>query len=293
MFNSDYINLLLKFSLAFITLSLGFGVTKTEIRALFKNPKELALGLCTQLLMLPIIAILISLFTPISPILKLGILIISFCPGGTTSNLLSYLFKANVGLSVSLTAVNGAICLITIPLFTKLSIAAFANEHIAITIPYVDIIQDLILVILIPGTLGVFLNGFFPFLGKQLQSKLKYLLPALLAFIFGVKFFASPSQGGLAISVADIKTVFVPLLILNLGSILSAFAFSTALLKSVKNSLTIAIETGLQNTALALIITSSSGNLTLQKPAVIYAMFSFFSTALFIYILQKKYPQEN
>lgn len=287
MFNPGFVDGLLKFTLAFITLSLGCGVSKLEIRRLFAQPKELILGLATQMVLLPLIAIIICFIAPIDPILKLGILIISFCPGGTTANLLSYLFGANVGLSVSLTATNGILCLITIPLFTELGILYFQNQELSIVIPYLDIVRDLILVILIPGTVGVFLNGLFPSGVKAVQTKLKYVLPALLVLIFGIKFFAQPSQGGLNISVQDISQVILPLISLNLLSILGAFFTSHYILKNSKNSLTIAIETGLQNTALALLITASSGNIALQKPAVIYAAFSFFSTAIFIFLLKK------
>lgn len=293
MFNPDSVNLLLKLTLAFITLSLGFGVTKAEIKTIFKRPKELILGLATQMILLPIIAVIICIIAPIDPILKLGILIISLCPGGTTANLLSYLFGANVGLSVSLTAANGILCLITIPLFTELAIWFFQHQQLTITIPYVDIIKDLVLVILIPGMLGILLNGLFPSMVKRVQAKLKYVLPALLALIFTIKFFAGPSKGGLSISLDDIMQVILPLVALNILSILSAFFVSSYQLKNRKNSLTISIETGLQNTALALLITASSGNIMLQKPAVIYAAFSFFSTALIILFLQKKYPQLN
>ena len=141
--------------------------------------------------------------------------------------------------------------------------------------------------------LGVFLNGVFPSIVKQVQTKLKYILPGLLVLIFAIKFFAKPSQGGLSISIDDIRQVIIPLVVLNVLSILTAFVISFYLLKNRKNSLTISIETGLQNTALALLITASSGNVVLQKPAVIYAAFSFFSTALVILLLQKKYPQLN
>ena len=97
----------------------------------------------------------------------------------------------------------------------------------------------------------------------------------------------------MSISIDDIRQVIIPLVVLNVLSILTAFVISFYLLKNRKNSLTISIETGLQNTALALLITASSGNVVLQKPAVIYAAFSFFSTALVILLLQKKYPQLN
>ena len=235
MLNPDSVNLLLKPTLAFITLSLGFGVTKSEIKTIFKRPKELILGLATQLILLPIIAILICFFAPIDPILKLGILIISFCPGGTTANLLSYLFGANVGLSVSLTATNGILCLISIPIFTELAIWFFQHQQLSITIPYLDIIRDLVLVILIPGMLGVFLNGVFPSIVKQVQTKLKYILPGLLVLIFAIKFFAKPSQGGLSISIDDIRQVIIPLVVLNVLSILTAFVISFYLLKNLLN----------------------------------------------------------
>ena len=117
------IDVLLKITLSLITLGIGFSVSKDDLIEIFKKPRALAVGLFTQMIFLPLVAIGICLiFSNLSIPLKIGIVIIALCPGGTTANLLSYLFKANVSLSISLTSINGLLTLITIPLFTKLAI---------------------------------------------------------------------------------------------------------------------------------------------------------------------------
>lgn len=292
MLNPTLVDLLLKITLSFITLSLGFGVNKSEIKNIFNQPKTLFIGLISQMLLLPIIAFLICLFIDLDPLLKIGIMIIAFCPGGTTANLLSFIFKANVGLSIALTAINGLLCLISIPLFTNIIAQFFTETEINVIVPVWDIVFDLMLVIIIPGALGVLLNSLFPKLVHKTKRLLRYALPILLAIIFGIKFFGSAEQGGLSITILDIKNLIVPLLLLNLTGIILGYSFSNMFLKNKVNSITIAIETGLQNTALALLISSSTQWIDIEKPAVIYAAFSFFTTAFIIYILSKKMPSK-
>ena len=288
MLNEQIVDFLLKLTLSFITLSLGFGVNITEIRTIFKRPGAIVLGLVSQMIVLPLTAFIICYFIHLDPLLKIGIMIIALCPGGTTANLLSFIFKVNVGLSISLTAINGLLCLVTIPLLTNLSAHFFTNAIVEVSIPVWDIVSDLLIVIIIPGAIGVFLNSILPNMVKKTKPVLRIALPLLLALIFGIKFFGSPEQGGLSIDITDIKTLLLPLLLLNILGIILGFLFANYFLNDPKNGLTIAIETGLQNTALALLIGSSTSFIDVQKPAVIYAAFSFFTTALVIYLLQKK-----
>lgn len=287
MFSEEVVNLLLKITLFLITLGLGFSIGKNGILDLMKASKPVWVGLISQMLLLPILAFAICLFLPIPNMFKLGILIISFCPGGSTTNLLSFLFKANVSLSVTLSIANGFLCLLSIPLFMNLSAAYFSTQAFEFVVPYNEIVINLLLLLLLPAVLGIILNGFFAKIVNKATAILKIVLPALLAIVFGVKIFASSDSGGILLSSEDLLQILPPLLALNLSSILLGYFGSSAIKLSQKNALTIGIETGLQNTALALLIAVSLNDVAFQKPAVVYAAFSFFSTALIVWGIKK------
>ena len=94
------IDLLIDLVLAFITMSLGLNLTKQDFKQLFIMPKSLTVGLFAQMVLLPLAAFILMKFTDFSPAIKVGFIIISVCPGGVTSNLVSYLLKGNVALSI-------------------------------------------------------------------------------------------------------------------------------------------------------------------------------------------------
>lgn len=111
-FIGEHINLLLNLVLALIMFGLGLSLRKIDFQLLFEQPRILAIGLFTQMVLLPLFAILLVAFFDLSPAFKLGVLILSVCPGGVTSNLVSYFAKGNVALSVSLTVSNAIITLL-------------------------------------------------------------------------------------------------------------------------------------------------------------------------------------
>lgn len=286
------IDLSLKIILALITLGLGFSINLKQISTVFSKPKPLILGLFTQMVLLPLLALCICILSPLSIPLKIGIIIISLCPGGTTSNLLSYLFKANLSLSISLTTINGIITLVSIPLLTKLAIAFFTDDTFPIVFPIYDTVVDLILIIILPVIGGVVLNYFYNQFVSKIERTLTYLLPISLALVFGIKLFAGQENGGLGIKQEDFIALFPYLMLLNLLAITGSFLIAHFTLnKNSNNSLTIAIETGLQNTALALIIAQNTGNILIQQPAAIYAGFSFFSTLIITYVIKKAFTK--
>ena len=99
-----------------IMLGLGISLRKEDFKQLFDQPKPLAIGLSAQMLLLPLIAFLLVYKSNLAPELKVGAMILSVCPGGITSNLVSYFVKGNVALAVSLTVSNAFLSLFSIPL---------------------------------------------------------------------------------------------------------------------------------------------------------------------------------
>lgn len=122
------INFLLNIVLSLIMFGLGLSLKKEDFQQLFDQPKSLAIGLFAQMVILPFVAAFIVMQSPLPPEMQVGIMILSLCPGGITSNLVSYFVKGNVALAVSLTVSNAFLSLISIPLVVNLCLRYFMND---------------------------------------------------------------------------------------------------------------------------------------------------------------------
>ena len=103
-------------------IGIGLSITTHDLRNIVTEPRNLLVGLASQLILLPAIAFLIASLSNIRPEFKVGLIIVSACPGGVTSNLVNYIIRGNVALCVSITVVNGILTLVTIPLIVRLAL---------------------------------------------------------------------------------------------------------------------------------------------------------------------------
>lgn len=110
----------LPLALFIIMLGMGLGLTLNDFKRVFIQPKAVILGLIAQLIVLPIIGFLLAMIFPLLPELAVGVMILAACPGGPTSNMVTYLVRGNVALSITLTAISSLITVFTIPLMVNL-----------------------------------------------------------------------------------------------------------------------------------------------------------------------------
>ena len=211
-----FIDYLLSAVLMLITFAIGSSLRFANFENIFKKSKPLYLGLFLQMVFLPICAFIIAELVNLPPAEKVGLIIVAICPGGTTSNFISYLIKADTALAVALTAINSLLILLSIPLLSNWAVAIFMGSHTEVSLPILNMVWEVAKIIIIPALLGLFLKTF----------KLS-----------GVQ------------------------------------------------ATTISIEVGLQNTALAILVAGTLiGNTDMTKPALVYAIFSFFTTFIFALI---------
>jgi len=281
------IDLLIDLVLAFITMSLGLNLSKQDFSNIIAFPGSLTIGLIAQMVLLPLAAFALMLTSDLSPAVKVGFIIISLCPGGVTSNLISYLLKGNVALSISLTVVNGVLCMFTLPFLVNLSLDYFFNKTMPIELPVFKTIQHIGMVTILPASFGVLVRSKLPKIADRLRPILSYLLPALLLLIFSVKFFAPADKGGVEISTAEFMEQGFWVIVLNFSGMFLGYLLGAAFRINLKNKVTIMVEVGLQNTALALLVAGNIlKNPDMQKPAMVYAIITFFSTLIFAWIIR-------
>ncbi len=287
------IDILISGSLALIMFGIGASLKPEDFRNVFLYPKALLLGLVLQMLFLPLFVWAITLCTDLNPFFKAGLFIVALCPGGTTSNFISYIVKAEVALSISLTTVNSILILFTIPFFTGIGLNYYLENNQVISLPVGETVLQVFLITLLPAILGLLFNHFFTKFSTRIQQPLKYINILLLGLVFSIKFFAGESQGGSGITTEEIIAILPAALAVNLGSMLISYAFARLIQLDNRQAVTIGIEVGLQNTTLALLVTGTLlANNEMTKPALVFALFSFFTTLAFAWIAKRLYSQE-
>ena len=267
-------------TLAIITLGMGLSLTDRDFRNIFAQPKAVIIGLCCQMVLLPVIAWLIVRSTNIDPLFKVGLMIIAACPGGATSNLITYLLRGNVALSISMTAINSMITLITIPLVVHLSLEAFLHEDAAIQMKVGETIIKVFLITILPAFAGTRLRKHFPDFALLLEKPLRIILPLLLLLVYGGVIFIDQGTG--EATRIDFIRIFPHTLLLNILAMGSGLLIARLMRLRVINQFTISIEVGLQNSALAIFVAATllkSNDMALVP--VVYGSFTFFTTLLF------------
>jgi BASS family bile acid:Na+ symporter len=284
-----FIDILISFVLALIMFTIGSSLKPGQFIAVAKRPTAVGLGLILQMLFLPLMTFALVNMTRLPVDFKIGLMILSFCPGGTTANLVNYLVKADVALSIYLTSINSFLILVTVPFFTFLTLNHFTGMGDKIHLPIGLTIIKVLLIILLPVGIGMWLRRSIPKLVLRLQTPFKYTSIVLLAAIFAIKFLAPSSQGGSGIIIEEVRAILPVAVTMHFLAMVMSYYLAKGVLSNHEACVTIGVEVGLQNTTLALLITTTLlGNEEMGKPALVYALFSFFTTFAFA-ILTKRY----
>lgn len=282
------INSLLNVVLGLIMFGLGLSLTPADFKHLFNQPRALAIGLFSQMALLPIIAFFVATWAPVNTELKIGIMILSVCPGGITSNLVSYFVKGNVALAISLTVCNAFLSLFTIPILINFFLEYFAESGQTISLPFWRTMFEIFIITIVPATVGVAVSFRNHSFAVKAEKYLNYILPSLLLVVFLFKFLAGSDKGGTGMTFNEIWQLAPWVVLLNVASMVLGFAVAMLFRLNFKNRITISVEVGLHNTALALLIASEKlVNHNMEKPALVYAMFSFIITFAIAWLMMQ------
>ncbi|MGE8562155.1 MAG: bile acid:sodium symporter family protein, partial [Acinetobacter sp.] len=123
--DAGIITILLPLALAIIMIGLGMELTPKDFSRVTKEPKAVLIALFCQLVILVSIAFIICKVLALPPLLAVGLMLLAASPGGSTANLFSYLFKGDIALNITLTAINSVIAAFTLPFIVNFSIQHF------------------------------------------------------------------------------------------------------------------------------------------------------------------------
>ncbi len=271
-----------------IMLGIGLSLSISDFKKIFAQPRSLLTALSVQLFIIPLIAFGIALISGLTDAEKVGVVIVSLCASGASSNLITHLFKGNVALAISMTTLNSFITLFSIPLLANLSLIIFMGIDREVHLPFFETIAQIFIITIIPAAIGVYIRRIKENIAEKLEKPLKYILTLLLALVFTIKIFFGEASGGTGISFSDTIHILPFMLLLNFMAMTVGFLVAKILKLPFTDQFTISIEVGLHNTALALLIGGTIlNNAEIEKPAVVYAMFSFFTAVIFVYLVKK------
>lgn len=276
------IDLLIGLILGLIMFSIGLSLRTDNFRHLFSNPRVLLLGLGLQLLLLPAIAFAVSLALKLPPAFATGVIVLAACPGGLTSNFISFLLKANTALAVSLTICNTTLSMVTIPFIVNLGLKTFWTGEGLHYLPVLPTAGRIFLIVLVPIMLGMLFRARQRDRAAFLQPRLRWLSIFLLGTLFALKLLAPASAGGSNLLLSEVATILPVSLFVNVLALGSGWFFGRLFRFGRNDQLTLGVEAGIQNTSLAFLITSALlANEQMLKPALVYAMFTFFTALLY------------
>ncbi len=272
-------DVILPLSLAFIMFSLGLGLSLSDFTRVFFKPRDFLIGLFFQIIILPIVALLIVMFWPLSPELAIGVMILAAAPGGVTSNVLTSFAKGNIALSISLTAINSILCVITVPLILMISLSVLGMGSINEGQSLFSVASQMFLIVTIPVIVGVLLSGVlssFEKIAKNISIILFVLV--LIGAILSqrenvITYFA---QAGLV------------MLFLNIIMMIIVYILSNTFKSSKETFRCWLMEVGLQNGTLAIVVANTFFASTVYLiPAAIYSLIMYATALPLIYFLRR------
>jgi len=263
--------ILLPLALAIVMLGMGLSLLPVDFKRITRYPKAVAVGTVCQILLLPLIGALITLVVPMQPEIAVGLIILAVCPGGPSSNLVTYLAKGDVALSVLLTAVSSVITVFTIPLFANLALQYFLGTNTEIALPIGSTMLQIFLITLLPIVVGMAIRQQFPGTARRLEKQISRLAIGLLALIVVLLLVSESSRlPGFLVQMG------IGVVLLNLLAMLTGFLAGKVFRLSPAQQISIAIEVGIQNGTLAIAITAGLlNNPDMAVPAAVYSLFMY------------------
>ncbi|MDX2373523.1 bile acid:sodium symporter family protein [Psychrobacter sp. PP-21] len=277
---------LLPLALAYIMFTLGAGLKLSDFKIIAKYPKAFFVGLINQVVLVPLVALAVVLVMTPQPAIAFGIMLISFCPGGVTSNMLTYYAKGNVALSIALTGVVSILSVITLPILITLAFDHFMQDQ-ANSISAIKIGLVMFLLTTLPVTLGMLARYKF----TDFMVRRSSLLNGLASVFFVLIVFAA-----IASNWQLLQTQFTQIGLELVSMIAILFAISILISRVLKlswfDAKTISIETSIQNSTTAItlapIIMGVSTLPVIALPAALYGVLMYVVALPIIALIKNK-----
>ncbi len=255
--------------LGVVMFGMGASLRAENFLAVLRRRTPVILGLGLQFLLMPLTGWLLALLFGLTPQLAAGMILVGCSPGGTASNVICYLARGDVALSITLTACSSLLAILVTPLLMLL----YAGE--TVDVPALELLETIFWIIFLPVALGTTLNHMFP--GPLEAFRGAFPLVSVSAIVFIIAIIVALNRQQLA----DVAAVLLVLVVLhNLAGLAGGYWASRWLGQNRRISRTLAIEVGMQNSGLAVALAVKYFSVSATLPGALFSVWHNLSGAM-------------
>ena len=270
-----------------IMMGMGLTLVTNDFKRVLKYPKAVGIGLTNQLILLPIIGFALANIMPLRPEYAVGVMLLVLCPGGTTSNLFTYLAKGDVALSVTMTAIASVITVFTIPIVLSFSLIYFMGSGSEFELPVVKTMLTLVVLTIVPISVGMLIKRYAPTVADRSQVYVSRFGVMFLTFLV---LFLGYVQRDIIVD-AFIATGPVSVL-LNLSTMALGYYSSKWFGLNWAQRTSVTLEVGLQNSTLSIFMALTLlSNYDMSMMPAIYTLVMFLSAGILVRIFSAQHDK--
>ena len=268
-----------------IMMGMGLTLVTNDFKRVLKYPKAVGIGLTNQLILLPIIGFALANIMPLRPEYAVGVMLLVLCPGGTTSNLFTYLAKGDVALSVTMTAIASVITVFTIPIVLSFSLIYFMGSGSEFELPVLKTVLTLVLLTIVPISIGMLIKRYAPKVADRSQVFVSRFGVIFLTFLV---LFLGYVQRDIIVD-AFIATGPISVL-LNLSTMALGYYSSKWFGLNLAQRTSVTLEVGLQNSTLSIFMALTLlSNYDMSMMPAIYTLVMFLSAGILVRIFSARH----
>ena len=272
----------INYLLMVVMFGMGLTLKPDDFRQVFRHPKNVIVGCIAQFTIMPLLAFSLGKLFALETGLLAGVVLVGTCPGGTSSNVITYLSKGDVALSVGMTTVNTLLAPVLTPVITWLLLRT------SVSVDVMSMFLSIVKVIIVPIAAGFVINRFW---GKY-TAKATEILPAVSVIAIAMIVGAVVSHNAGSILETG-WIVFVVVILHNLLGYVFGFLLGTVLKQPLQQKKALSIEIGMQNSGLATALAGTAfPDLAMATvPGAIFSVWHNISGAILANLYRRKSPQ--
>lgn len=258
-------------ALGIIMFGLGLSLRPADFARVAKHPRAVVIALVCQLLVLPALCLGLVVLFRLPPVLAVGMMLLAASPGGTTANLYSHLFRGDVALNISLTAVNSVIAVFTLPLITNLAILWFLPGQDELGVQFAKAVE-VFAIVLLPVLLGMLVRWWRAGFAERMDKPVRIASMVILAVVI-----VGAIVSNWALLVENVGRLALITVVFCLCSLALGFVIPRLFRVEPRQAVASSFEIGIHNATLAIVIAQTVvGSVEMSLPGAVYGVLMFF-----------------
>ena len=272
-------------ALGIIMFGLGLSLRPADFARVAKHPKAVLVALVCQLVLLPAICLGLVVLFQLPPVLAVGMMLLAASPGGTSANLYSHLFRGDVALNISLTAINSIVAVFTLPLIANFAIWLFLPGQPELGVQFAKAVE-VFAIVLLPVLLGMLVRWWKPRFAEAMDKPVRIASMIILAVVI-----AGAVVANWALLVANVGQLALITVLFCALSLAVGFFVPRLFRVEPRQAVASSFEIGIHNATLAIVIAQTVlGSMEMSLPAAVYGVLMFFIALGWGFLLRRLVP---